>query len=735
MINDDLMRELLTTFYAEAAEHLEVLNQTLLVLERTGVSTPEQTERAQQALRAAHSLKGAARAVGMTEIERIAHRAENVLQVLQKGGTLPPRAFDTMYDTLDAIQQLLKGESVNELDGLLQRLDTIESEYGSGGAVVPPPPPADTTHAHDDDDRGSDSGESRANPFTADETIRVPVSRLDDLMAQVGELLIAKLNAEQHVNDLQELQRTVTRTVRDWRENRTLSSRNGMSAKQEDPRHTEHLQTLSQEVNHLNQTVNRDTLRLGMIANQLQDMVRRIRMIPFSTIAGGLRRAVRDAARSLDKSVEFTIEGEGVELDKRVLEALKDPLIHLLRNAVDHGIESGEIRSTRGKPVTGSIRLDLQQRGSDVHIVVSDDGRGFDLDAIRRASPHPIPADAPAMDVISAAFMPGVTTSAQVTSLSGRGVGLDVVRRVLESIQGNISVETTPRVGTTIRMVVPVSVAMTHGLLVQVMQGDTPETYVLPLAFIEKIIKVPAAEVVTVENQSMLLQNNDPVLLVPLAALLERPNVEPARGDEVLVVIVRTGDQRVALQVDDVLTELELTVKPLGMPLRRVRNVSGAALLGDGRAVIILNTQDLVKSARRTKTRIEVEQHSEDEASKAPASILIVDDSITTRTLEKSILETAGYDVYTATNGVDGLKKLGERSVNLVLSDIQMPEMDGIAFTKALREKYRNLPVILVSSLESKEDKERGMLAGANAYIVKRGFDQAELLATIEGLL
>jgi two-component system chemotaxis sensor kinase CheA len=390
-----------------------------------------------------------------------------------------------------------------------------------------------------------------------------------------------------------------------------------------------------------------------------------------------------------------------------------------------------------GKSPEGQVRVQLQQRGNEVHILVSDDGNGFDLKALRDAYARRtgIVADEDASDdeVMGLAFLPGVTTAAEVTSISGRGVGLDVVRQSLGSIQGRVSVESVPGQGTVFHLVAPTSLAMMRGLLVRV--GG--ERYALPLLSIEKIIE--ADSVFAVAGRQMINVDGKSLPLVSLANVLQRPVNGKEQSPDPLAVVLNVADQRLALLVDDVLTEQELAVKSLGRPLQNVPNVAGAALLGNGEPLVILNPAELMRSAAKAHpldARLIPPQEMGEEAGKI--HILVVDDSITTRTLEKNILEAAGYLVITATDGNEALKRLAEfETIQLVVADVEMPQMNGITLVETLRasQDYSNMPIILVTSLESREDRERGMVAGADAYIVKRGFDQAELLDTIHRLL
>ena len=810
---DDLLRELLQTFQLEAAEHLQTLNMALLALE-VRPDEARRKELVQESFRAAHSLKGAARAVGLDQIEQLAHGMENVLEKARDSKShLEPQIYDGLYNILDGIGHLLEGKTV-DVELLVNKLAAsaqgqpapaaepppLPSEAPAESvvplpvepvaslpaepAVIPPPPeaifvppptepvvpvapppvervapppeprvvaaPPATSNGTPPDrspKRKSEApaGETAAAPeataaplgISSEETIRVAITKLDNLMAQVGELLVSKMNAEDRTVEMRAIRYQFAGWPKIWREIKTLLPNvSGDSSKRLSDilnRYQEQFQETTQEVSRFDQRLRQDTARLGVIASQLQDNVRHVRMVPFDTLVPVLQRAMRDAAHSECKQVAFNVVGGEVELDKKVLESLKDPLLHMLRNAVSHGIELPPKRESLGKPVEGKVTLSLQQRGGEVRISVKDDGRGFDLSKLRQAgvekANYSLDERASQDEIIGLAFMPGLTTAENVTAISGRGIGLDVVRQHIEALQGRIQVESVPGKGATIHMFVPVTLTMTRGLLVQV--GD--ERYVLPLLAVEKIVEPSASFML--EGRSMLTVDGVTLPLVSLASLLDRPSVgqDGATGLAVLMVV---AEQRLALLVDDVLTEQELAVKPLGKPLHRVRNVAGAAVMGDGKPVVILNAADLVKSAKGVR-KITIVQDQQSVQEKTTAHILVVDDSITTRTLEKNILETAGYEVTTATDGREALRRIKEQHIDLVVSDVQMPNMDGIALTRSIRDdvEFKDMPLILVTSLESREDRERGLVAGANAYIVKRGFDQAELLKTVEQLV
>ena len=328
--------------------------------------------------------------------------------------------------------------------------------------------------------------------------------------------------------------------------------------------HSAQTETLFEVFHRLNQAISRDTTRLGMVTAGLQDKVRDVRMVPFQSLVFALERAIRDASRSERKQVRFGIEGTDVELDKKVLEILKDPLLHIVRNAVSHGIEAPDDRAAAGKQPEGYVQVDVQQRGSEVHITIADDGRGFDIEGLRSAhatrTGKTVEEYANEDEVVGLAFLPGMTTASEVTAISGRGVGLDVVRQSLGRIQGRISVDTETGQGATINLIVPVSLAMMRALMVRAGR----EQYALPLLSIEKIIE--PEDTFVVGNRQMINVDNLPLPLVSLAGTLQRASIDEELSANPLAVVLSVANQRLAFLVDDVLTEQELAVKALGMP-------------------------------------------------------------------------------------------------------------------------------------------------------------------------
>lgn len=711
--NDDLMQQLLRTFREEADEHLQAINTALLRYERSP-EADEQQQMIRTAFRAAHSLKGAARAVSMTEVQTLAHALETVFQhVRDHQRALNSVECDRLYEAVDLLRLILKGDT-QPVDGLADILHQIVGESAAEvrpGAALPAESPGDSATA-------------------ADETIRVSLRKLDDLMVEAGEMLVLRISANARMDEIRSINHQLANWSKAWAELRTLLTRHEQATMLEPYLAlADSMQTVIEAMSRLEHTTYRDTMRMEVVSGNLQDKVRHIRMIPFNTHRLMLERMVRDVARAEDKQVRFEIVGEHTEMDKKVLELLKDPLTHLLNNAVAHGIEAPDEREATGKPREGLIRISVQQRGSEITIRVTDDGRGFDIQRIQAAYEARY-GEAPATDsVINLAFTHGISTHDGISQIAGRGVGLDVVRVRMASVHGRVSVSTEAGKGSSITLTVPTSLAITRTLLLEA----AGETYAIPLLTVEKIIHMD--RVISIGGRAAVRLDGRTVPLASLAQVL-RMNGADANHDQSLAVVLSVGDQTLALAVDDVLTEQELAIKPLTYPLKRVRAITGAALLGGGKPVLVLNPADLLRAYRQTEhaSTASVLTANQEANHRSTVNVLVVDDSITTRTLERNILEAAGYLVVTATDGEEALARLSENDIHVVVSDIEMPRMNGFELTRELRDddRYQHLPIILVTSLERDEDRQQGMSAGANAYIVKRGFDQGELLDMIE---
>lgn len=467
-----------------------------------------------------------------------------------------------------------------------------------------------------------------------------------------------------------------------------------------------------------------------VIANEaaaLDEAIKRLRMVPFQQSMAHLERTARDVAAAEGKQVELVLVGGEIEVDRSVLDALRDPLLHLVRNAVDHGIEVPHVRQAAGRPPHGTVTVSVVHLGADMLVSVSDDGRGLDLNAIRaqlRRRGLAEPTDD--RDLARSIFMPGLTTAAKVTEVSGRGVGLDIVKTAVDALRGTI--EVSSGAGTAFALRVPLTLSTLRVLEVSV--GG--QLFVIPAAAVHSLRRIGSADVHTVGGIDTIVVGDRPVPLVPMTAILGLAAVPQLTAGKLQVVVISYGSE-VALIVDQLVAEGDVVVKGLGPRLRGTKVASGATLPPSGKIVLILDVPEVVRRALGGSAAAGALLATKTAARKQ--RVLLVDDSVTTRTLEKSILEGAGYTVVVAVDGADGWRLLQETpGIDIVISDVEMPKMDGFVLTETIRAspRFQHVPVILVTGLAKPEDRARGLTAGANAYLVKSDFDQQQLLTMIE---
>jgi two-component system chemotaxis sensor kinase CheA len=820
--------QLIASFRAELAEHVQTMNDGLLALEQGTVAGEQRQTTLEDIFRAAHSLKGASRAMGVTMVEQLAHALESVLDDLQNDAIQPTtELFTACYRAVDAIQVVQAAYEAGETTPPVQALQALadleqarstsqdssdvessvvvgatrpadvggEEETPILGPEPSPPAPAELLEpvpATVPEEEMSDvPSPAAAVPaaFGADETIRVGVSKLDALMAQLSELLVTKIRAEQRLAQVVYLRDFTAVCQREWLAVRSAYNRlarldgdGAFGARRLGPVEVapgadltargrdgvmnlepgavaakvgkdisrllsyagtsqDRLREMSALVGDLAREYANDTMHMSLVIDELEQEIKRVRMLPLTTITGAFGRMVRDLAQESGKEAVLEIVGGDTELDKRVLEQIKDPLIHLLRNAVDHGLETVRRREVLDKPRVGTVTLRAEQLGKDVVICVSDDGHGLDLEAIRRAIGRRGGMDVQSLseeDLKEVIFNAGISTSPIITDISGRGVGLDVVRRNVEALHGRIDVESKLGKGTTFTLTLPLTLTSSRGLLVRA----ASELFAIPHNAIEYIMHVRPHEVMSLEGQDTVLYNGRPLTLVRLGDVLNLPRADGRpEGARIPVVVLAAAERRMAFAVDGLAGEQEVVIKGLGKQLSRVGGIAGATVMGSGEVVLILNVADLIKLGLRGDRRsvlATLVKAAPTVETRARRRILVVDDSITTRTLEKNILEAAGYAVELATDGQEALSAVAVGGVpDLIVTDVVMPRLDGFGLTQRIKEDPRtaDVPVILVTSLDSSEDKARGIEVGADAYITKSSFDQNNLLETIEQLI
>lgn len=689
-------------FVQEAESRLTRLSEELLALEES-TGDPELIA---SIFRDAHTIKGGAAVVGMEEVVVVAHAMEDILEELRSGHReATPELIDGVLAAVDGLRTMLAPAMADRdlrsdasvLAAGLRAIAAAGPEEDGAGTPAGEEPvveeeapalvavPAGTPAAATELDRVQTRRTAAAH-----ETVRVPVSRLDELVRLVGESAAAHL-----------------------RIGRMLAERLN-----EDPSGLSEFRDLSR------------------VLNDLQERTMRARMVPVVTITEPLQRAVRDVARSTGKNVRWEVRGEDTELDRGVLQQLTDPLLHLIRNAVDHGIEEPAARMAAGKPEYATVRLHAMQLGSEVTIAVSDDGAGIDVRRVKeQASRHG--ANAASMsdeEALFLVFRSGLSTASFISDVSGRGVGLDVVHTAMDRLRGRVEVASTPGEGTEFRLIVPITLAVLPCLLLVV----AAQKYAIPMhsVLIAKDVSANGEEEIRAGGQPAVWVGDQTVPLSSLAATLGAPDDEHGP-----VVVVAGVTRRHAFRVEALLGQRDVVVKGLSPLLSRVDVLAGASVEPDGSILLVLDAPGLINRARRLRRGAAAMPAAMEEQGTASrryrAKILVVDDALTVRELQRSILERAGYDVRTAGDGIEALSRLSEEGVDLMLTDVEMPRMGGFALTEAVRARpaLANLPVVILTSRASEEDRERGLDVGADGYIVKSAFDESALLNVVARLL
>lgn len=770
MIADDELRRL---FRAESDEHLGALESGLLALEqgRGDATTLDQV------FRDAHSLKGAARMLELQDIEMLMHGMEELLRAARDQQQAPDAAaLKALYAALDAARALVTEAVTGQPAGIALRelLDGFETNTAARPQAAAAPslvggapsaehvPAAAATFAAASADLDGDGSRYQID------TIRVDTRKLDDLLRLCGELIVTEQRTAQLEDGLERL----SIELGELRQELLRAARGDASAMP----WAERLAGLAARSGGLRDRLRDDSERLGGLTQQLADRVRKARLLPLSTLFALFPRMVRDLAQHESKQVELIIEGGATETDKQVIEQLKDPLMHVLRNAVHHGIEPPEQRQLAGKPACGRIRLMACRQGSRLRIEIDDDGRGVDAGQVRSAL-HRLSNDqtkaAAAVanqaadetlherqdQLLESLFLPGLTTEHMITDVSGRGVGLDVVRTAVEALKGSLQAHSTPGAGFQLTLELPVTLATTRILLVQV--GEL--LLGLPMDAVRTLFRLRPDSLYAREGRLTLDHAGQSLSVVELARALEpRPATRPDdRPDQCIVIGQR--ERQIALLVDAIVGAQEVLLEPLGGVLRRVPNIAGATILSSGEVCPVLAPNDLIKGLARIDPRngglgaepVEPKTGSisageQTGGNQRRAHLLLVEDSMLTRVQEKRLLESAGYRVSIAVDGVEALQRLRAPAARVgiaraslperfdaVITDVNMPRMDGLRLTEQIRAdpRLRSLPVILVTSLASERDQRRGLDAGASAYITKGGFDNRLLLSTLERLI
>ena len=760
----DDMQELLEDFLVESFELIEQIDHDLVELE----SNPDDLELLNRIFRVAHTVKGSSSFLNFDTLTELTHHMEDVLNKARHGELkITADVMDVVLKSVDMMKGLLvsirdngndsssgidisqicpqltaisEGQSPtsatpapepaaadippsaipedidpntlseDQINAEIERLlkvrkaedEARRAAKGSGGgatpaapaapatapAAAPAAPVADKPAAAAKPAADGANAPAKAGANASDQTIRVEVGRLDYLMNLVGELVLSK--------------------------NRLLTIYNDVEERYDG----------EQFLEELNQVVS----SLSLVTTDVQLAVMKTRMQPVAKVFNKFPRVVRDIGRDLNKQIDLIISGEETELDKSIVEEIGDPLTHIIRNSCDHGIEDPATRKAAGKPEKGTIELKAYNEGNHIVIEIIDDGKGIDADAIRiKAVERGIISENEAdtmsnKEIYSIIFRPGFSMAAKVTNISGRGVGMDVVKTNVEKLHGVIDIDSEIGKGTTLKLKIPLTLAIIQSLLV----GTQEEIYAIPLANVNETVRVPVDNIYTIEGKNVLRLRDEVLSLVRLSDLFGVKQVLES-GDQTYVVVISVAETKLGIIVDNLIGQEEIVIKSLGSYLANIDGIAGGTIRGDGRVTLIVDVGVIMDMAKEVKVDIKSSMSAEatQKAKESPADykVLVVDDSKMDRTIISKALAPTGITLIEATNGLEALNiiKSSEHAFDAVLIDIEMPKMDGYTLAGEIRKysKYRNLPLIAVTSRTSKSDRLRGVEVGMTEYITK----------------
>ena len=752
---------LLELFSLEAEAQTQVLNEGLLALERN----PTQADQLEACMRAAHSLKGAARIVGVDAGVSVSHVMEDCLVSAQEGRLYLQREhIDALLQGTDLLMRIATpGNTVTpqDIDGYVAHMNELLDPSAPSARVAPPefdvsqlllmPAPAVPERAPEPvvEPQVEAPVEAAAEPArraqrlteSGERVLRVTAQRLNSLLDLSSKSLVETQRLKPFLVTLQRLKRMQSTNLRAMDTLNEHLKVAGISHEAEQAL-VDARQMLA-ESQHLlgEQTAELDEFcwQAGQRAQLLYDTALACRMRPFADVLVGQERMVRDLGRALGKQIRLEIEGEKTQVDRDVLEKLEAPLIHLLRNAVDHGIETPEQRLLAGKPAEGLIRLRISHQAGLLVLELSDDGAGVDLERLRRTiverqlSTEETVAQLSEEELLTFLFLPGFSLRDTVTEVSGRGVGLDAVQHMVRLLRGAIVLEHTPQHGSRFHLEVPLTLSVVRSLVVEV----ADEAYAFPLAHIERMRDLQPEDIVQLEGRQHFWHEGRHVGLVAASQLLQR---QPGQSDDetLKVVVIRERDAVYGVAVERFIGERTLVVLPLDPRLGKVQDISAGALLDDGSPVLIVDVEDMLRSVDKLLNtgRLErIDRRNRHTAELTRKRILVVDDSLTVRELQRKLLLNRGYEVAVAVDGMDGWNALRAEHFDLLITDIDMPRMDGIELVTLLRRDNRlqSMPVMVVSYKDREEDRRRGLDAGADYYLAKASFhDDALLDAVVE---
>ncbi|MDR3334692.1 MAG: response regulator [Treponema sp.] len=694
-------------------------------------------------LRALHTLKGSARMLEFTRIEALAHALESVfIAVKEQRITFSDNALRLSLAALDVLKAGLGVVQKSKHDTIAttafeQELAALASNEDF---IIPTIEPGDDTEAPAQEEaritetvRGSESSEVRHEAKrekiedAKSESIRIPLEKINDIIRNMAALQSLEISAKTIALDMENLREACMQCAKGF-----------ITEEQMNEPLVQEFRTLEHFIGKLASKVKNYAVDVGNHTKGAYNSVISLRMLPLSTILDAYPRYVFEMAAELGKKARLYIEGDEQEIDKNIIETLSDIFIHIIRNGIDHGIESPEARREAGKNETGQISIRCIRESGNMKIMISDDGRGIDIEGIRKKIvalefiEYEAAAQLAREEVMNYIFRSGFTTASTLTSVSGRGVGMDVVHESIERIKGSILVDSVDGGGTTFTIVAPLSIASLIGF--PIICGNLQ--FIIPANFVDTILLINREDIITIVDHPGLKFNNHIVKLYYLNQILRIQSAEqPEKGAPIFVVMVQAYDETIALAIDSISTMRQVILKSMPECMERMSIFSGVVLSEEYDMVPALHVPTLIKMAKRTKSIDMKRRHIEYE--KTQKTILIVDDSLPTREIERDILQAEGYTVDTAGDGAEALVAAKNMHYDLICTDINMPQMDGFMLTENIRknQELAELPIIIISSKSSEEDQKRAVMLGANRYILKNSFNNHNLITAVRDLI
>jgi len=703
-------------FRAETKERLQNMVSILIEIEKH-----PSMEQCEILMREAHSIKGAATMLGFKRIAELAHKMEDGIQCeIDHNFQLEKEHFDLLLKSIDVVEALLEDKIswedkgihpriVEDLCAQMDKLFHLQDSVTPKSAKVKEPAPReqDISEALEAEHKEEVPSSIPIEQASRVSSIRVEIAKLDELMNLSGELTICR----NRLNDI----------------SRQLVLRLGTI---EESAAVPWLPEVSGTLKQLDKNI-------SFLTENLQKEIMKVRLVPVSTLFTVFRRSMRDLAGEQGKDIELIVEGENTEIDKGIIDEMRAPLMHILRNAVDHGVEDAAEREKQGKPAKAKIFLGAFSQGTQIVLEISDDGRGINVAKIREKFLMKDPSAKKKLEEMAdeqikqLIFTPGFSTSDEVSEVSGRGVGMDVVREKVSELKGSIELHSVPGQGTTFSIKLPLTLSIRENLLV----GVGNEVFAIPIDAVLETIRVQTEDIKVIENKKSVDFRGHIVPLIDLNDLFQFPHKGIMERRYISVVIVQAVENKVGFLVDELMGREEIVTKSIGAPLHKVKNILGATILGDGRVVLILDVPSIIEMAEGEQPSHSLK--AKPVRIKKKKTILLAEDTFSTAALEKNILEAVGYSVVLAKDGQEALEKASHETFDLIMTDVLMPRMDGFALTERLKKSPNNkqTPVIIVTTRGSDEDKRRGVDVGADAYILKSDFTSDLLLETIDRLI